>query len=111
MRKVLVLYMLVELLAAGFHGWASYGWFGWLAADLDDFTGSPDALLLYRQNQANYLQSQGFLMGLLPGGVAIAFLTIVRQAAGMSIRVRLLQISLVLLPIAAFVVACFLTPT
>lgn len=47
--------------------------------------GVLSACRMYRQSQATYLRSQGFLAGLMPGAVATSLLTPLRQGAGTTV--------------------------
>jgi hypothetical protein len=100
MRRILVFFLLIELLATAFYCWSAWQWFDWRAVGPNAFPGSPDAFFYAHSAFSDYLRAQGFMLGGILGGVAVAFLVSISHGAQITKSTRALQISIVLLPVA-----------
>jgi hypothetical protein len=99
MRRILFFVAATELLAAAIYGWSAWVWFGWRAVGPNSFPGSPDAFFYARSALSSYLQAQGFILGGIPGGVAVALMASMSDGAQITNSTRALQITVALLPV------------
>lgn len=108
MRRTLVFFLLIESFAEAFYCYSAWQWFEWRAAGPNAFPGSPDAFFYFRSALSDYLRAQGIMFGVLIGGVGVALLASISQGAQITKSTRVLQISILLFPVAVLASVYFI---